>query len=182
MPIPLVLVQRQVMFFVYLVISEHSEDVKFWVRGKALTLPHTGNDPRHKCAMAKTWIQDKRLIIIQQTLSLTRTHSDFFSLVSALPVQFQMTFGLLFLSNKQHIQHVLIGIYNSNINHSKQYWDGCLHLLTPNHHHHGSLTIIQCLFIRPVGPLLHVLKMWVLLAQACIEHCNLHTRALSTYT
>ena len=38
------------------------------------------------------------------------------------------------------------------------------------------LTVIQCLFISPVGPLLHVLKMWVFLAEARIKHCHLHTR------
>lgn len=38
------------------------------------------------------------------------------------------------------------------------------------------LTIIQCLLISPVRPLFYVLKMWVLLTQACIKHCHLHTR------
>lgn len=41
------------------------------------------------------------------------------------------------------------------------------------------LTIIQCLLIGPVGSFLYVLKMWVLLAQARVEHCHLHTRALT---
>lgn len=42
-----------------------------------------------------------------------------------------------------------------------------------------SLTIIQCLFVGPVGPLLHVLKMRVLLTQARVEHRNLHTGPLA---
>lgn len=39
-----------------------------------------------------------------------------------------------------------------------------------------SLTIIQCLFVGPVGSLLDVLKMWVLLAQSRVKYCHLHTR------
>lgn len=43
----------------YLVVSEHSKDVKFRVGGEALTLPHTGDHPCHKCAVAQTWTQHK---------------------------------------------------------------------------------------------------------------------------
>lgn len=38
------------------------------------------------------------------------------------------------------------------------------------------LTIIQRLLIRPVGPFLYILKMRVLLTQACIKHGHLHAR------
>lgn len=37
-----------------------------------------------------------------------------------------------------------------------------------------SLTIIQGFFICPVGPFLHVLKMWVFFTQARIKHCHLY--------
>lgn len=45
------------------------------------------------------------------------------------------------------------------------------------HQFSSVLTIIKCLFIGPVGPFLHILKMWVLLTQACIKHRHFHTRS-----
>lgn len=63
----------------------------------------------------------------------------------------------------------LINIHPS-VSHTFQTQWLCLHAFTL------LLTIIQRLLICPVGPFLHVLKMWVLFTQACIKHCHLYTR------
>lgn len=44
------------------------------------------------------------------------------------------------------------------------------------------LTIVQSLLVRPVGPFLHVLKVWMFLAQTRVEHGHLHTRTWTHIT
>lgn len=50
-------------------------------------------------------------------------------------------------------------------------------MLFHNNSFSSHLTIIKSLLIGPVGPFLHVLKMRVLLAQACIKHRHFHARS-----
>ena len=51
--------------FMYLTISEHSEDVEFCIRCKAQTLPWTGHNTSYKRTMAKSY----KLKVQQQVLS-----------------------------------------------------------------------------------------------------------------
>ena len=102
--------------------------------------------------------QDKRLIVIQQSLSLclslshshshshTHTHTHFWSRSSTTSTT------------------------------SAYVWASAPAIIKLSQPLFFPLTVIQCLFISPVGPLLHVLKMWVFLAEARIKHCYLHTR------